>query len=72
MILKAAHQRRLRRHIKFIAAKGGDTTPFEPARWKRAEPSEPFEPCHAVAPMAALFLLLFPLHNARMCWNKKP
>ena len=28
--------------IKLIAA--GDTTPFEPARWKRAEHSEPYEP----------------------------
>ena len=28
--------------IKLIAS--GDTTPFEPARWKRAEHSEPYEP----------------------------
>ena len=27
-----------------LAPSLGDTFPFEPARWKRAEPFEPFEP----------------------------
>ena len=41
---------RQRRHI--YSSPKAIPQPFEPARWKRAEPSEPSEPCHAVAPMA--------------------
>jgi hypothetical protein len=40
-----------KRHIKLIAAKGGDTTPSEPARCRRAKPFEPSEPGAAEPPL---------------------
>gem|GEM_PF-6370191 len=43
--------------------------PFPRKRGHNKAEEKPFEPG---PPQVALFLLLFPLHNARMCWNKKP
>ena len=58
-----------RQHI--YSSPSGDTTPFEPACWKRAEPSEP---CREAAPMAIPSPLnpLNPLHTMNTISPKFP